>query len=64
MRLKKSRYLALEDAIFDSRIPLRSDEEFRVGILFAAKVSSSVLSGIVRFILIFPPFFSWSAVAM
>lgn len=38
MRIKKSRYLALEDAIFDSRIPLRSDEEFRVGIVFTAKL--------------------------
>lgn len=38
MRFRKSRYLALEDAIFDSRIPPRSEDEFRVGIVFAAKL--------------------------
>lgn len=39
MRIKKSRYTALEDAIFDPRIPPRSEDEFRVGIVFTAKVT-------------------------
>ncbi len=37
MRIRKSRYLALED-VFDARIP-RSEDEFRMGIVFAAKVT-------------------------
>ena len=38
MRIRKSRYLALED-VFDEHIPIRSGDEFRMGIVFAAKVS-------------------------
>ncbi|KAI7693218.1 hypothetical protein SSS_02011 [Sarcoptes scabiei] len=38
MRFKRNRYSTLEDAIFDSRIPLRSEEEFKNGIQFRAKL--------------------------
>lgn len=38
MRLRRNRYLTLEDALFDSRIPLRTEEEFRMGITFIVKL--------------------------
>ena len=34
----KTQYATLEDSLLDSRVPLRSEEEFRIGITFNAKV--------------------------
>lgn len=34
----KTQYATLEDALLDSRVPLRSEDEFRIGITFNAKL--------------------------
>ncbi|OTF74577.1 hypothetical protein BLA29_014734 [Euroglyphus maynei] len=38
MRLRRNRYRTLEDALFDTRIPSRTEDEFRMGITFIVKV--------------------------
>ncbi len=48
MRMK-SQYSTLEDALLDSRVPLRSDDEFRVGVTFTAKVFMSLRQQILDF---------------